>query len=271
MTMGLDKDSIVGALEREFHEIDDLLLTLRDYEWAAQTPCPGWDVHANVAHMIGTESSLAGLTVPDVEIGDRSFVRNEAGRSNEKWVVFLSGLAPEEMLERFRHITNRRIADLRRMSDDDWNGEIVTPAGKDTYGRFMRIRVFDCWMHEQDIRDGVHQSGHEGGPIVDLVLDEITTALGFVVGKQAGVTTGQTVTFKLSGATTRDINVAVEHRAIVVEQLEAPATVTIHMRAGLFTRICGGRFTSADAGDGVRYEGDEDLGRRIVQNLAYTI
>ncbi len=269
--MGLDKDSIVGALEREFHEIDDLLLTLRDYEWAAQTPCPGWDVHANVAHMIGTESSLAGLTVPDVEIGDRSFVRNEAGRSNEKWVVFLSGLAPEEMLERFRHITNRRIADLRRMSDDDWNGEIVTPAGKDTYGRFMRIRVFDCWMHEQDIRDGVHQSGHEGGPIVDLVLDEITTALGFVVGKQAGVTTGQTVTFKLSGATTRDIHVAVEHRAIVVEQLEAPATVTIHMRAGLFTRICGGRFTSADAGDGVRYEGDEDLGRRIVQNLAYTI
>ena len=30
-----------------------------------------------------------------------------------------------------------------------------TPAGKDTYGRFMQIRVFDCWLHEQDIRDAL--------------------------------------------------------------------------------------------------------------------
>ena len=41
------------------------------------------------------------------------------------------------------------------MSDEEWNAVTMTPTGPDSYGRFMRIRVFDCWMHEEDIRDGV--------------------------------------------------------------------------------------------------------------------
>ena len=39
------------------------------------------------------------------------------------------------------------------MSQEEWDAESFTPAGKSTYGRFMQIRVFDCWLHEQDIRD----------------------------------------------------------------------------------------------------------------------
>ena len=77
------------------------------------------------------------------------------------------------------------------MSDDEWNAESFTPAGKDTFGRFMQIRVFDCWLHEQDIRDAVGQPGHESGLAVEVVLDEMATALGFVVGKKAGATAGQ--------------------------------------------------------------------------------
>ena len=74
------------------------------------------------------------------------------------------------------------------MSDDEWNAESFTPAGMDTYGRFMQIRVFDCWLHEQDIRDAVGRPGHETGLAVEVVLDEMATALGFVVGKKAGAT-----------------------------------------------------------------------------------
>ena len=45
----------------------------------------------------------------------------------------------------------------------------MTPAGPDTYGRFMRVRIFDCWMHEQDIRRAVGRPGHVEGPAVDRV------------------------------------------------------------------------------------------------------
>ncbi len=44
---------------------------------------------------------------------------------------------------------------LTNMGDEDWNAVTMTPAGPDSFGRFMRIRIFDCWMHEQDIRDAV--------------------------------------------------------------------------------------------------------------------
>ena len=43
----------------------------------------------------------------------------------------------------------------------------------------MQIRVFDCWLHEQDIRDAVGRPGHETGLAVEVVLDEMATALGF--------------------------------------------------------------------------------------------
>ena len=37
----------------------------------------------------------------------------------------------------------------------------------------MRIRVFDCWLHEQDIRDAVGRPGGEDGPAASVALDEI--------------------------------------------------------------------------------------------------
>jgi hypothetical protein len=71
---------------------------------------------------------------------------------------------PNEVLSRFRELTTARLARWSRCRDDEWNAESFTPAGKDTYGRFMQIRVFDCWLHEQDIRDAVGRPGHETGP-----------------------------------------------------------------------------------------------------------
>lgn len=66
--------------------------------------------------------------------------------------------------------------------DDEWNAVGFTPAGQDTHGRFMRIRVYDCWLHEQDIRDGAGLPGRDEGAGVAVALDEMETALGFIVG-----------------------------------------------------------------------------------------
>ena len=53
-----------------------------------------------------------------------------------------------------------------------WIGLIrATPAGPDTYGRFMRVRDFDCWMHLQDIRDALGQPAPDpAGPSSRLAL-----------------------------------------------------------------------------------------------------
>lgn len=273
MTTLLPRAPVVDALTEEVAALDDLLSGLLDDEWKAQSPCPGWDVQANVAHIVGTESMLAGVDAPATEddLGARDHVRNDIGGFNEVWVAGLTSEPPAEVLERFRAITAQRLDALRAMDQETWDAEGFTPAGKDSYGRFMRIRVFDCWMHEQDIRDATGRPGHAWGSAVDLSLDEMATALGFVVGKKAGAPDGASVTFALEGEADRRIHVLVDGRAAVVDALDGPATTTVHTDVHTFSRLAGGRVSLAAVSNRVAVEGDTTLGQAVVDNLAYTI
>ena len=275
MASSIPKDRTVAALGEVWASLGELLAELSDDEWQRPSPLPGWSVQDNVSHIVGTEAMLAGEAGPDVEI-DRDaneHVRNDIGVFNEQWVESLRAVPPSEVLAKFRALTSARLAALEAMSDDEWNTESFTPAGMDTYGRFMQIRVFDCWLHEQDIRDAVGRPGHESGLAVDVVLDEMATALGFVVGKKAGATTGQSVTFALTdgGAVVRRLHVEVSERAAVVADLSGPATVTLTMPLGVMTRRCAGRVGPDDLLDQVAIDGELELASRILANQSYTI
>lgn len=271
MTTIVPKSLVVDALEEEFESLVSLASELRGDEWAAVTACPGWDVQANIAHVIGTESMLAGRETPDVQVDEASsgHVRNDIGRFNELWVKALADEPPEEVVRLLRSITTERLTALRAMSDAEWNAEGFTPAGQDSYGRFMRIRAFDCWMHEQDIRSAVGRPGHDDGAVVELVLDELAAAVPYLVGKKAGTPPGTRVAIELTGPTSRRWNVAVDRRAELVEHLEQPATTTIRIPTLTFTRLAGGRLRPADGAYDIA--GDEGIGRTIVENLAFTI
>ena len=105
----------------------------------------------------------------------------------------------------------------------------------------MRIRVMDTWMHEQDVREAVERPGHDSGAVVELVLDELQAALGYVVGKKAGAPDGSSVTFQLTGPAGRTVQVLVDGRAAVVDAAGRAAD-DHHQPAGTaFTRLAGGR------------------------------
>ncbi|MHC4846672.1 MAG: maleylpyruvate isomerase family mycothiol-dependent enzyme, partial [Planctomycetota bacterium] len=226
----IPRERTIEALREEWASIADLLAGLSDDEWSQPTPLPGWDVHDNVAHIIGTESMLAGVAAPEIEVDREAnpHVRNDIGAFNEVWIESLRGKSPAEMRALFTELTTQRLATLDGLTQEAWDEVSFTPAGKDTHGRFMQIRVMDCWMHEQDIRDAVGRPGNETGLPSEVMLDEVETALGFVVGKKAGVEQGQSVTFALTddGSVVREIHVAVGERAAVVESLPGPATTT---------------------------------------------
>jgi uncharacterized protein (TIGR03083 family) len=269
----IPKDRTVDALASVWSSIRELLGTLTDDQWSLPTALPGWDVKANVAHIIGTEAMMLGDPAPEVTV-DRdvaTHVRNDIGAFNEVWVQALTDETPAEVLARFDDVTARRLTVLREMPQAEWDAESFTPAGRDTYGRFMQIRVFDCWFHEQDIREAVGRPGHIAGQAVVVALDEVTTALGFVVGKRAGAPQGSTVTFELTGSSGRTIHVVVGERAQVVDRLEGPATVTITLPVLPFTRLCGGRAEYQAVSDHVSIRGDVELGEKILRKLTYTI
>jgi uncharacterized protein (TIGR03083 family) len=275
MASSVPKDRTVAALAEVWASIDDLLTGLPDSDWQRQTPLPGWSVQDNVAHIIGTEAMLAGEPGPNIDV-DRdtnTHVRNDIGAFNEQWVESMRPMPPAEVLARFRVLTARRLDTLGATTIEEWDAESFTPAGKDTFGRFMQIRVFDCWLHEQDMRDAVGRPGNESGLAVEVTLDEMATALGFVVGKKAGASSGQSVTFALTdgGVVVREFHVDVGERATVVPSLTGPPTVTLTMPVGVMTRRCAGRVGPDDLLDQVVIDGNLELAERILRNQSYTI
>ncbi|TWF95188.1 maleylpyruvate isomerase family mycothiol-dependent enzyme [Saccharopolyspora dendranthemae] len=267
----LDKERIVETLAAEWDALENLLTGLTDAQWEKDTPLPGWRVHDVVAHLVGTELMLSGEPTPDTgqDVSSYPHVHNAIGARNEHYVQHFRAQPHEVLLTRFRDVTAARLVSLRAMSDEEFHAPATTPAGEATYARFMRIRVFDCWMHEQDIRDTVGLPGGEDGASAELSVDEITTALGFVVGKRGGAPDGSAITFELNGF--RTVHVAVDGRAKVVDELPGEPTVRIALPLGVFTRLCGGRVDPATVLSAVSYDGDALLGERIATHLAFTI
>ena len=273
----LDKDDVLEGLFASWDSIAALLAGLNEDEWRTATPLPGWDVHDVVAHMAGTESMLLGLAAPepDVDMETLGHVRNFVGAMNEPWVRSLRGESGAQLLERFRDVTVQRRAVLAAIPVEEWNAPTQTPAGPDSYGRFMRIRAFDCWMHEQDIRAALGQAPDDdqlAGADARQSLDEMTASMSFVVGKKGQAPDGSRVLLTLTGPLSREIRVAVDGRAALVEDFGGADPTTVVTLDGLqFTRLAGGRGLVSYRPADVDYSGDAAVGKRIVENLAYVI
>jgi uncharacterized protein (TIGR03083 family) len=269
----IEKDAVVPVLVAEWAAIDKLLGSLRPDQWAMPTSLPGWSVHDNVSHLIGTECALSGQEPPPYkyDVRELAHVRNDIGAANELWVRGLRAESPARMLTRFREITASRTEALTAMTQEEFDAPSWTPAGEGTYGRFMQIRLFDCWMHEQDIREATGIPGNDDGPCAELALAEVSGALGYIVGKKAGAPDGAGVTIELTGPVHTTRHVAVDGRAAVVDALPAPPAVTMRLSSNLFARLAGGRVPVAERLNEIAFEGDLELGRRIARALPFTI
>ena len=273
----LDKSEVLAGLFAVWDDITALLGGLPETEWEAASPLPGWDVKALVAHMIGTECFLAGVPAPqpDIDVSTLEHVRNDIGVMNECWVRHLSAEAGADVLKRFKDITDDRRKALTGMSAEEWDAVTLTPVGPESYGRFMRVRVFDCWMHEQDIRQALQRPSSDDqlvGPASALSLDEITGSMGYVVGKRAKAPEGSRVLFELTGPLCRSIRVSVDGRAQVVDDFGGQGpTVTIRLDGLQFTRLAGGRPLCPVRSQGIELGGDKDVGAQVVEHLNFVI
>jgi uncharacterized protein (TIGR03083 family) len=263
---------IVGLLRDAWGSIGSLLAQLDDEQWSAPA-LPGWDVHDVVSHIVGGERQLSGgdppPPVPDDAVGGH--VHNDIARMNEAWIVALRRLSHDELRRAFDEITATRLAQLEAMSPDDYEAPSWTPVGPGTYARFMEVRVFDSWMHEQDIRWAVGIPGHESGPVAEQSLTEVTGSLGYIVGKRAAMPEGSAVLIRLTGPIQRDLHVVVDGRARVVDRLPGQPTVSITLDFPLFMRLTGGRVDPATVIGQVELGGDRELARQLATTMAFTI
>ena len=273
----LDKSEVLSGLFAVWDSIDALLDGLPESGWQAATPLPGWCVKAVASHIIGTESFLAGVAAPqpDIDVSALEHVRNDVGVLNECWVRHLSGESGAGVLERLRAVTNDRRTALTGLSDEEWNAQTLTPVGPESYGRFMRVRAFDCWMHEQDMREALSRPSSDDeldGTPSQLALDEITATMGYVVGRLAKAPDGSRILFELTGPLARSIRVSVDGRAQVVDDFGGlDPTATIRLDGLQFTRLSGGRPMSPARSQDIELGGDKDLATQVVEHLNFVI
>lgn len=266
----LTRELLGDGLRQQWAALDALLASLPGEAWRQPSFLPGWTIQDIVAHVIGTEAWLVHEPDPPSEVDVSALLRerNDISGFNQCWVEALRGAGPSAVMERFRDVMAKRAEALAGMTQEDFDKVSWTPAGESSYGRFMRIRVFDMWLHEQDIRDVVRAPGHEDGLPAELSFDEMQAALGYLVGKRAGAPQGSSVTFDIRGPLYRTLHVLVDGRARLVDKLDGQATTTLRLSSGLFARLAGGR---AHPDEDVEIEGDVALGRRVSGSLAFTV
>ena len=270
-------EPLIALFEDVWGDVVALCDGLSDEEWARPTDCPGWSVKDNVAHMIGTERMLLGEQ--PAAAGDASpgaHVRNDIGKANELWIATYRDRPGAAVLDEFRAVTARRLDALRALPAEEWDREGFTPEGPGPYRLFMAIRVFDCWYHDQDMREALGRPGYLDGPVADMSVARIPPkGLPYVVGKKAGAPAGSTVVFDVAGAppTIAPVHVPPEGRAVLLDAAPADVSVTISLDRRTFARLAGGRWSGerARAEGALRVDGDRALGDRVVDNMAFTI
>jgi uncharacterized protein (TIGR03083 family) len=269
----VDKEAAVDLLRHEYAALAEVCADLSPEQWDTPTALPGWSVRDALSHVIGAEAMLLGEPAPTVDVSHLTHMRNPIAEANELWVEALRGTPGPEMLARLEHVTARRLALLDAMTQGEFDAPSWTPAGTDeTYGRFMRIRHYDCYLHEQDIRLALGLPSRETVADLASALDEVATGLGYIVGRRAELPDGSRVRIDLTGPLPRTYLVQVDGRAAVVDALDGEPTVGIELPAMRYLRLTGGRHDpGVEPEDGVRITGDRALGGRLVANMAFTI
>ena len=277
---GID-EPVVALLSEQFEAVRALADEVPDEDWATSTDLPGWTVQDCFSHMIGVERGMLGLSEEAPPVDHLAHLGNDFARMVEAPVELRRTRTPAEVRAELHDILAQRRSALEASGTEAFDEESWTPTGPGTYRDFMFIRLFDLWMHEQDVRHALDRPGHLSGPVVASVLaNNAAKALPLIVGKRADAPIGSVVAIDVVGPTEASFAVQVndvsgKKRAALIEPGDADdPTATLAIDVDTFMRLCGGRADAASAleanPEGITLGGDTQLARAVVDNLAFT-
>src|SRR5215831_16438248 len=281
----MSDQELVAKQEHVWDSIATLCTLFTEREWKTPTDCPGWSVQDQIAHIVGTESWLLRQPVPDHAPKDMRHVKNELGQWIEPWVDRCRPWPGARVLAEFITVTRERRHVLHAMSAEEFTREFHTPIGSHTRRSFLPIRIFDNWVHEQDIRRAVGRPGHFAGPVAEHSLERVARAMTFVVGRKVRPAPDTTVVFEVTGALGRTLALSMEgegryapsahavagERATPLDQPPAVPTVRLTMDVETFVCLGCGRWAPEQvlASSAVQIAGDRALAERIVAQMNF--
>ena len=266
---------MVDLMAAVWQSIDGLCANLTPEQWSLPTECPGWSVQDQVSHLVGSECRLLGRPAPAHEPADTSNVRNEGGPEQRG----PSGLPPAvQRRRRAGRVPRNHRRTIGRTAGHD-RGRLRSrnpqPPGQAALTTdLLAIRIYDAWVHEQDMRRALGIPGHLSGPVAQHAYGRTEMAMPFVVGRKVRPDDGTTVVFEIAG----DVggSIALNMDAGRAHRLDAaPASPTVKLTMGLepFNALGTGRWSAERAltNGSVAIDGDRALGERIVGEMNFMI
>ncbi len=260
-------DGLVEAWLSAVEGFADAAETLSDSQWAEPSILPGWSNGDIVAHVVGIERDLLGdpTPTPDLDWDALPHADDPFSRYTELAVAERRAADPNEVRAELRKTIAARRELLAKEPED--LGEIVRgPGGWELpRGTVMRMRCFDMWTHDQDLRAATGEEGDLGTPAARVAAQQMLHGLGFVWARKVKAPTGSSATLQVQGpglefATT--VVMGSDGRAVLGTPMDDP-TVRIALPWPTFAALCTGRPVTDD----VAIAGDPDLGALLLENL----
>ncbi|MFK0236536.1 maleylpyruvate isomerase family mycothiol-dependent enzyme [Streptomyces vinaceus] len=261
------------AWTHSIEAISELVLPLTEGEWNRATPCPGWSVRDVVSHVIGIECEQLGDPRPIHTLPrDLRHVVDEFTRYMEVQVDVRRHHTAPEMTSELEYTIIRRSRQLRNEKRDP-DAMVRGPLGDQvTLEHALRLRAFDVWIHEQDLRAALGVPGNWDSPGAYVARDILLAGLPKVVAKGAGAPANSAVVIDVHGPVEflRTVRVDAQGRGTVDGTPSLGPAVTLTTDWETYVRLAAGRVRAGAVADRVKVEGDTELAEAILAHFAVT-
>ena len=255
-----------------FSDVGALAAGLDDERSMLPTGCPGWTVRDHVAHVIDLESILLGRprvehTVPEV----LPYIRNQPGAFMEIGVDARRGVPLGDLLAEYREVTAERMARLASLEDSQLDDMGQGFFGQSKIRSLLAIRVFDLWAHEQDMRRALDEPGGLDGVPAAHSRERMLMGAGNRVQERLAPAAGTVLVFDVTGpgGAVRSVTFDGERGRSGAAIPDAPAS-TLRLDLPTLTVLTCGRSDDPGARSRVAVEGDQNLARLALEDLAVT-
>ncbi len=197
----LETKSSLDPMKTYLEAVLDFYATLNSLtaeQWSLPTPCPGWSVADIVAHTIDLDSMAAGEPAPahEPDWDQLPHVKGPANRFTELGVDYRRGTPPAALQEQMLTAANN-LADF--LNTESPTLTVPWVKGEISREKFLGMRAFDIWTHDQDVRIAVGlPTGLTSNPAKNATK-RMLEALPFIWGKKIAAPSSESLTLILTG------------------------------------------------------------------------
>ncbi len=154
--------ALVDAMAEVWDSIAALGDGLDETEWKLETECPGWSVQDNVAHIVGHRVGDPRPAQPGAHPARRVARPQRRGARATRSGSTGTGRVPARRCSTSSARSPRCAWPSSARPNVDFDADAWTPIGPGTVRDMLPFRIFDSFVHEQDMRRAVGRPGWLG-------------------------------------------------------------------------------------------------------------